>query len=449
MKADMSDSNSLSQQLSEKLLAALAAWGSAPRWLIGFSGGLDSSVLLHLLSRLSQKNTLPPLIAVHVDHQLQSASAEWQQHCQRTCDALSIELARVVVDVERKPRTSLEDAARNARYAAFESLMRKDDVLLLAHHADDQAETFLLRALRGAGVVGLAAMSPSRPFAGGTLVRPLLDVDRASLQNYANENRIHHIDDPSNSDTQFDRNFLRNTILPQIAERWPRASARFNAAARHLAQANELMQEIAQQDLAQCDIRTVWGSPSIALAPLSALTPSRRRNALRSWLAQLPVQGKALLLSEMQLEQLEQQWFDAREDANPCVIVGSIELRRYRDRGFCVTPLPVVAGGTWNLRESFPIAGLGVLRAAQDKGGLRLVDQVDVRFRTGGETFYGNGGHHQPLKKWMQEQGVPAWLRDRLPLLFYGDELVAIADIAVAPKWRAKVDEQGWRIGLV
>jgi len=435
--------------LLKQTLQALAPWFGASRWLVGYSGGLDSSALLHLLSRLSQTHALPPLIAVHVDHQLQSVSAQWRQHCQSTCDALGIELVSIIVTIERKPRTSLEDAARNARYAAFESLMSEGDVLLLAHHADDQAETFLLRALRGAGVAGLAAMSVSRPFAGGTLVRPLLDIDRASLQNYATENQIHHIDDPSNTDTHFDRNFLRNTILPQIAERWPSANARFNAAARHLAQANELMQEVAQQDLVLCDIKTVWGSPSIALAPLTALTPARRRNALRSWLAQLPMQAKALLLSEMQLEQLERQWFDARQDANPCVAVGGIELRRYRDRGFCVAPLPAVAGGTWNLREPFSIAGLGVLRAEQGIRGLRLVDQVDVRFRTGGENFCGNGGHHQPLKKWMQEQGVPPWLRDRLPLLFYGDELVAIADIAVVPGWRVKVDEQGWQIRLV
>jgi len=434
--------------LLKQTLQALAPWLGASRWLVGYSGGLDSSVLLHVLSHLSQSHTLPPFVAVHVDHQLQPASAAWQQHCQHTCDALGIELQSIVVDVEKKPRTSLEDAARNARYAAFESLMREGDVLLLAHHADDQAETFLLRALRGAGVAGLSGMPASRPFAGGTLVRPLLDIDRASLQNYVTENQIHHIDDPSNSDTHFDRNFLRNTILPQLAERWPRTNARLNAAARHLAQANELMQEVAQQDLAQCDTKMVWGSPSIALPSLAALTPARRRNVLRSWLAQLPVHGKALLLSEVQLEQLEQQWFDAREDANPCVAVGGVELRRYRDRGFCVTPLPVVASGTWNMREPFPIAGIGVLRAEQGVGGLRLIDQVDVRFRAGGETFCGAGGHHKPLKNWMQENGIPPWLRDRLPLLYCRDELVAIANIAMASGWRVNVDEQGWRIGL-
>jgi tRNA(Ile)-lysidine synthase len=434
--------------LSKQTLQALAPWLGAQRWLVAYSGGLDSSVLLHLLANVAQQNLLPPLVAVHVNHQMQPQADAWQRHCEAVCKQLPIEVISLSVTVEKAPRSSLEDAARNARYAAFESVMCSGDVLLLAHHADDQAETFLLRALRGAGVAGLAAMPFSRAFASGTLVRPLLDIDRASLQRYATENHLDHIDDPSNADTRFDRNFLRNTILPQIAERWPKANARLNAAARHLSQANELMQDVAQQDLTLCDTKTVWGSPSIALPPLAALTPARRRNALRHWLAQLPMQDKALLLSEMQLEQLEQQWFDAREDSNPCVVVGGVELRRYRDRGFCVTPLPVVVGGTWNLREPFPIEGIGILRAEQGSGGLRQIDQLDVRFRSGGETFCGNGGHHQPLKKWMQEHGVPMWLRDRLPLLFYRDELIAIADLEITPMWREAVDRSGWKISL-
>jgi tRNA(Ile)-lysidine synthase len=440
----MTDATSLPQQM----LQTLTPWLGARRWLIGFSGGLDSSVLLHLLLQLGKTYSMPPLLAVHVDHQLQAMSSEWRRHCERVCSARHIEFESIVVSVERKPRTSLEDAARAARYAAFESLMREGDVLLLAHHADDQAETFLLRALRGAGVAGLAAMPASRPFASGTLVRPLLDMDRATLQNHATENHIDHIDDPSNSDTRFDRNFLRNVILPQIAERWPDASARLNAASRHLAQANELMQELAQRDLAQCDLRVEWGSPSIALPPLAAMTPARRRNALRSWLAHLPAQGKALLLSEAQIEQLEQQWFEAREDASPCIVAGGIELRRYRDRGFCVTPLPVVAGGIWNLREPFSIPGIGVLRAQEGKGGLRLREQVDVCFRTGGEIFCGENGHTQPLKKWMQERGIPPWLRERLPLLYCDGELAGVAHLLVLPSWRVDTDKPGWKIDL-
>lgn len=440
----MTDATSLPQQL----LQALAPWLGAKRWLIGYSGGLDSTVLLHLLSRLSQSHSLPTLSAIHVDHQLQSASAEWRQHCHNVCAALKIEFAGVVVDVKKSPRVSLEDAARQARYAAFESHMREGDILLLAHHADDQAETFLLRALRGAGVAGLAAMPASRAFAQGTLVRPLLDIDRASLQNYVIENHIEYVDDPSNADTHFDRNFLRNTIVPQLGERWPRAGARLNAAARHLAQANELMREIAQQDVAQCDTKTLWNSPSIALAPLAALTPARRRNALRYWLAQHTAQDKALLLSEVQLQQLEQQWFMARKDANPCVVVGGIALRRYRDRGFCVAPLPIVKGGVWRLHEEFPIAGLGVLKAEKIRGGLRLVDQVDVCFRTSGEIFHAQGRPHRPLKQWLQEIGVPPWLRDRLPLLYCAEELAAIADIAIASGWHADPEAWGWKIAL-
>ena len=270
--------------LPEKLLRALAPWRQAPRWLVGFSGGLDSSVLLHLLAQLAREHALPPLLAVHVDHQLQAVSASWQKHCQRVCAALNVDLVCIAVDVEKKSRVSPEDAARKARYAAFAAQMQPDDVLLLAHHIDDQAETFLLRALRGAGVPGLASMSLSRAFAGGMVVRPLLDIDRAALEQHAMAQHIEYVSDPSNDAIAFDRNFLRHEILSRLRHRWPSVTGRFNAAAQHMAEANVLLRERAREDIECCNVDQRWGAPTIELAPLLALSPERQRNVVALWI---------------------------------------------------------------------------------------------------------------------------------------------------------------------
>lgn len=436
-----------SELLPAKLLSELAPWRQASRWLLGYSGGLDSSVLLHLLARLARDHALPPLLALHVDHQLQAASAAWREHCQRECAALGIELRCVAVNVAQASRTSPEDAARKARYAAFAAQLQPGDVLLLAHHADDQAETFLLRALRGAGVAGLAAMSRERVFAGATLVRPLLDVGRNMLALYAAAHQINYVDDPSNDAIGFDRNYVRHEIVPRLQQRWPDTANRFNVAAQHMAEANLLLREMARDDLARCSVREQWGAPSIELAPLAALSPERQRNALRYFL-ETSTMDTPLVLSQQQLLQLQQQWFSARDDASPCLDIGGMQLRRYRGRGYVVTPLPPGVAGSWDFTHDLDLPGLGCLRASVGQGGLRVLEQIDVRFRRGGERFCSDGVHHRPLKQWLQENGVPPWLRDHLPLLFYQGELVAIADLAIAKRFRVPDHETGLRITI-
>ncbi len=205
--------------LSAKLLHALAPWRKAPAWHIAFSGGLDSTVLLHLLA---SAEALPPLSAVHVHHGLQSAADTWPSHCQSICDRLGVPLR--VMRVQVQPGASLERAARDARYRAFTEVIGAGEVLLTGQHRDDQAETLLFRLLRGAGVRGAAAMPVHRPLAGGHLVRPLLDVSRTELVAYADEHQLKWIEDPSNADMQFSRNYLRHRVIPTLTERWPKPS---------------------------------------------------------------------------------------------------------------------------------------------------------------------------------------------------------------------------------
>ncbi|HDQ9214135.1 TPA: tRNA lysidine(34) synthetase TilS, partial [Pseudomonas aeruginosa] len=205
--------------LESRLLQALAPWREAGGWCVAFSGGLDSTVLLHLLAQLARSEALPALSALHVHHGLQAAADGWPAHCQAVCRSLGIPLR--VERVQVAVGGSIEQAARDARYRAFQANLGEGQVLLTAQHLDDQAETLLFRLLRGAGLRGLAAMPASRPLGGGRLCRPLLGVSRAELEAYAQTHRLDWVEDPSNQDPRFSRNYLRREIMPRLASHWP------------------------------------------------------------------------------------------------------------------------------------------------------------------------------------------------------------------------------------
>ena len=275
--------------LEDRLFTCLEPWREAPAWHIALSGGLDSSVLLHLLARLSNREALPPLSAIHIHHGLQPVADAWPEHCRQVCAALGIPLQ--VRHVQVASGASLERAAREARYAALAAELGAGDVLLTAQHRDDQAETLLFRLLRGAGVRGLAGMPSSRRLGRGWLVRPLLDVSRRELEAYAQAEGLNWVEDPSNQDDRMARNYLRNRVMPLLAARWPQAQNNLARSAVHLREAQELLDDLARQDLAaarQDPAPFPWlPLPSLALAPLVSLSPARQRNAMRHWLAPL------------------------------------------------------------------------------------------------------------------------------------------------------------------
>ncbi|MGA9661556.1 MAG: tRNA lysidine(34) synthetase TilS, partial [Pseudomonas alloputida] len=265
----------------------LTPWLNAPAWHVAFSGGLDSTVLLHLLADYARNHVSPPLRAIHVHHGLQSAADAWPAHCQAICDNFGIELQ--VIHVQVSPGASLEQAARDARYAAFRQVLGPGDILFTGQHRDDQAETLLFRLLRGAGLRGLAAMPVQRALGPGSLVRPLLGCSRQQLQDYGKAQGLVWIEDPSNADTQFARNYLRGEVMPHLQQRWPQASQNFARAAEHLGEALGLLDELAQEDLALArkGAPIAWpGLDSLGLATLVALSPARQRNALQYWLSQ-------------------------------------------------------------------------------------------------------------------------------------------------------------------
>lgn len=414
--------------LTIRLRQAMQPWRTAPVWRIAFSGGLDSSVLLHLLADWAQHEELPPLSAIHVHHGLQPAADAWPEHCAQVCARLDIPLD--IVRAQVAPGASLEQAARRARYAAFAERLGPGEILLGAQHRDDQAETLLFRLLRGAGVRGLAAMPVSRSLGRGTLLRPLLGCSRAELHAYAQNHGLAWVEDPSNADERFSRNFLRRQVMPLLAERWPQLAASLSRSAGHLGEAQQLLEELAEMDLlaARGVCALPWlPLPSLDLSVVAALSDARQRNLLRYWLAPL---------SRMPDSDHWAGWYDLRDaavDATPIWKLADGELRRAEGRLWWLS-------GDW-LRPpqpfDLPCGALGEPVELPGNGCVHLAGELPrarwhLRYRRGGESLLLPGRGHRDLKRLLNEWRVPAFVRPRLPLLFDGEELVAVANLTQA-----------------
>ncbi|VVM50355.1 tRNA lysidine(34) synthetase TilS [Pseudomonas fluorescens] len=423
--------------LPSRLLLNLEPWRNAAHWRIALSGGLDSTVLLHLLASLAKSESLPALSAIHIHHGLQAAADAWPSHCQSVCDALGVPL--LIERVTVLPGASLERAARDARYAVFRSLTQADDALLTGQHRDDQAETLLFRLLRGAGVRGLSGMPAQRPVGQGTLIRPLLEVSRSELEAYAQAHQLHWIEDPSNQDRQFSRNYLRHQVMPLLSGRWPQAQVSMARSAAHLREAQGLLDELAQIDLAQAatahDFQWL-GLPSLALAPLAALSAARQRNALSHWLEPLT------RLPDTDHWSGWTDLCDAAPDASPIWRLADGELHRSAGRLWWLSGdwlrTPVI-GCEWQSPAS-------ALRLG-DNGrvmfsGQTPVGPLQIRYRQGGEVMHLADRGHRDLKRLLNERAVPGFVRGRLPLLFRGDELLAVANL---PGLDGHVQD-GWKL---
>ena len=291
--------------LVESLARLLADYPACQRLVIAYSGGLDSQVLLHVLA--TQRRACWPerrLQAVYVNHGLQAAATAWGAHCTESCRALQVPLQIRQVTVDPLSSEGLEAAARRARYAVLAAELGPDAALLTAHHRDDQAETLLLQLLRGAGPHGLAAMPAAVPLGAGWLLRPWLDIDRASVLAYAQDHDLFWVEDASNRDTQFDRNYLRHQVMPLLRQRWPSATRALARSAHWCAEAATTLDQQAASDLAQIATRQADRLPLAGLRPLSA---ARQRSLLRYWLRSLalPVPG------HRQLEQLRTEALSA------------------------------------------------------------------------------------------------------------------------------------------
>jgi tRNA(Ile)-lysidine synthase len=396
----------------------------ASRYLVAYSGGLDSHVLLHALTALRGEG-LPEMLAVHVHHGLSPHADAWTAHCEAVCASLDVPLEVIRVDAGAAAGESPEAAARSARYRALEAVLGAGEGLLTAHHRRDQAETLLLQLLRGAGPAGLAAMPRWQPLGAGWHGRPLLDADRGQLEDYARTHGLRWVEDDSNLDTRFDRNLLRNRVMPILRERWPSLDETLSRVAVHQAEALGLL-----GDLARDDMEALRGevTGTLSVAALGALRPARVRNALRFWLME-----KGLPLpSRVRLQSVLDDVLTAGPDSTPLVAWEGGEIRRYRDALYAMTPRPDHDPHQcfpWDGRSDLPIPSLGLTLTAHgllDQGVTpEAHESYMVTFRKGGESLRVRGQTRE-LKKLMQERGVPPWERDRVPLVYRGEELVAV-----------------------
>jgi tRNA(Ile)-lysidine synthase len=404
--------------------------------VVALSGGPDSAALLSGLAALRGHFRDLPLRAVHIDHGLQTAAADFRKNAAALCERLQVPLEIIAVEVQAKAGASLEAAAREARYAALAAQIQSGECLLTAHHRDDQAETFLLQALRGAGLKGMSAMPMCREFARGWHVRPLLDVSAADLRQWGLPLQRFHAHDPMNDDARFDRVHLRREIWPAMEKRWPGAAVALSRAAGHVAQAQSLLDELARTDIAR-----LRDGDQLSVPGLRVLSADRRANAVRYWLSEQRLEPP----STARLAEALRQILDAEEDQQPRVVWGGHALRRYRQRIFVTeTDPPRIEPVQWAVKLGSSVElnpSLGRLTWVAQFGGIardRLPPFVGVRRREGGESLKpGASARTQSLQHLCQASGVLPWMRDALPLIFAGEELVAVADLWVEAHWRA------------
>jgi len=432
-------------------LQDLSIFAEVNRFIVAYSGGLDSNVLLHMLA--SGRGALgdAELIAIYVNHGLSPNSDQWAGYCEKQCEDLGVTFRQYKVDATPDEGESPEAVARQVRYNVFAEFMKKGDCLLTAHHQDDQAETLLIQLLRGAGPRGLAAMPVVTEFLSGWHARPMLGISRTELEAYAKEHDLEWVDDESNFDTGFDRNFLRHEIMPLLKKRFPSMASTLSRTSQLCAEAAELLAESARKDYQDIDI----GDNRLSANELYELGELRARNVLHQWFRD---HGFATPTAA----QMQRVWEDVictADDSCPLVSWSGVEVRRYRDIVFVDHEIMQHDANQvlqWELEASLNIPGLGLLsavsqRAVEDQ--VLLSEQklagrkIEIRFRQGGEDIQpaGRQGHHS-LKKLFQEEGIPPWERDRLPLLYLDDELVAVADLWVADGYEAEANNLGYDV---
>ncbi len=390
-------------------------------------------MLLHLLASITSQIDAA-VTAIHIDHGLQQQSIQWSRHCSDICRQLEMPLETLSLSLQPAPGESVEAQAREARYAAMQQLMRPGDILLTAHHRDDQAETLLLNLMRGSGVRGLAAMPVIRPFAEGWLARPLLDISRAEIEAYGLHNKLSWIDDPTNALTDYNRNYLRHEILPLLTQRWPAAAAAIADSARHLAEASGLLD-------GECSklLTGMLAAPAqLQLEPLLQQPHAWQKLLLRHWLQQLGLPPPPQKRLDGFVQQLK-----ADSQRIPQIIWNDVELRRYNNQLYAGRRPPqhdVATEIDWRTHQPLKLPSqLGVLQMLEGRQ-----QRLMVRFRREGDGMRWRS-HHRTLKSIFRQLEIPPWQRASIPLIIEDAVIIAIADLAYADnatlrlKWKRQL----------
>lgn len=403
---------------------------------VALSGGVDSVVLLHIMHGLKQQYPQLNLSAIYVNHGLSENASHWQQFCQARCQQLAINFKAAQVKVKQQSRTSIEAQARKVRYQALDELSPSGSVILLGQHLNDQIETFLLRLKRGSGLKGLGAMQPIRVLESGReCFRPLLAIKRSEIEAFAQQFNISHITDESNSDERFERNFLRQQIVPKLAERFTGFEQCTARSIELLQQQQALLDEYTQQDLAQC----INQHQALELHKLSDYSAGRIANVLRAWLALF----SHTMPSQKQLTQIMSQAIHAQADAQIKIELSDGQIRRHQGLLYFVQPTPLAVNIERVTSRELVLNDGQILQCLQGIGirAPKPDEQVSVRFNC-------NSARIKPLKKpgsnslkhWFKDAKVAPWLRAHIPLIFYNDELVQVVGYFVSDNHK---DENG------
>lgn len=390
---------------------------------VALSGGLDSSLLLTLAAHVCHERSYP-LHAIHVNHGLQVAASDFEAHCRRLCQRLNVPLVVSNVTVERCGE-GIESAARRARYRAFEQQLAPGDTLWLAQHQDDQAETFLLAALRGSGVRGLAAMPYRRDGQGITLLRPWLSVRRHTLADAANEIALEWCEDPTNDELAFDRNRLRHQVMTRLNARWPGSARALAKSAQHAGEADQLLAEYAANELAEM----ITGSGCLDARALHQRSRPRQRLLVRTFCQQLGLPTPPQKRLESLLAQL-----GAPADAQVKVAWQGVEARVWRQTLYlmaALAPLPEWEA-QWDGAPGLPTP-LGTLHLSMP--GARA---LTLRWRQGGEVINLPGRGRRDVKRLLQESGLPPWERQRLLIVWCGARCLGVIQPPRQVLWQAE-----------
>jgi len=430
----------------QSVLSCLKHAADIKRYWLAYSGGIDSHVLLHVLAKHQHHFNGIRINAVHINHALNPQADQWAEHCRKICNELQVSYIDIDVDATPVPGESPEARAREVRYQAILRLIREGDCLLTAHHQDDQVETLLLQLMRGSGPKGLAAMPQWTSFGAGSLARPFLQVRREDLHAYALANKLKWIIDESNLDTKFDRNFIRHEVVPKLAQRWPSLAQTISRSARYCAEAVEILDDAAEQHLKGINPDHL---PYLSVSNLVQLSKAQQRNVIRYWINQNHMNTP----SSTQLEQIIEQVLSAAADSTPIVSWEGCEVRRYRDQIYILPtlqPINVDQVIPWDIANPVIFKGIGELKAISSiSSGVAKKyispDSVNIHFRQGGETIQPVGRtQHHALKKLFQEQGVPPWIRERMPLIYINDQLAAVGDMFISQQFQAAEGEDGY-----
>lgn len=399
--------------------------------LIAYSGGVDSTVLLHSLVELKQRGLADlQLKAIYIHHGISPNADYWAQHCQQQCRHWQIPcvVEKVKLNLEQG---NIEAQARLARYSAIIQQMNSDTVLCTAQHLDDQCETFMLALKRGSGPTGLSAMPEISQLDNHLLIRPLLTISRQQIENYARENQLQWIEDESNQDDHYDRNFLRLNVLPQLNQRWPHFNQMVARSAELCQQQEQLLNELLSDTLAQL----IDEQTSLSIPPLFGYSLAKRQALLRMWLKCFQI----TMPSRKQLMLIWQTVALARDDSNPQFLLADKQIRRYQDRLYLLPQYQDLQSISLNWNLTLPLIlpdNLGQLSAVIDNGNslCRLPhfdEQVNVRFIAQGQfNIIGRNGSRQIKKLW-QEFNIPPWMRTRIPLVYYNDILICAVGVFI------------------